>query len=252
MAAPPATLLTVADGGVSLIRGTSRYVAGAGVRLQGADILEVSQTGLAQVEFEPGSAVSLGPAGRAMLMPAQPAGARPALFVLSGTAKLTARSVAPLTLSTAWFTASIEDATVIVRSSAAGADLFVETGSVTAERGGTRVAVEQGEFVTWRAGAAQAVSPRPPSQFVAAMPRPFLDPLPSLRDRFPREAVPTAPSAFSYAEVEAWLDSVPAVRRVLVTQWRAKAKEPAFRKALEANLKRHPEWEGVLSPPTVP
>jgi hypothetical protein len=130
--------------------------------------------------------------------------------------------------------------------------LFVETGSVTAERGGTRVAVGPGEFLTWRAGAAPAVVPRPPSPFVAAMPRAFLDPLPSLRDRFQRDTPPAAPSAFSYADVEAWLDSVPAVRRVLVTQWRAKAKEPAFRKALEAHLDRHPEWQRVLSPPTVP
>jgi hypothetical protein len=38
------------------------------------------------------------------------------------------------------------------------------------------------------------------------------------------------------------------LRRPLVQRWRSKAREPAFRAALVANLAAHPEWDPVLFP----
>jgi hypothetical protein len=53
---------------------------------------------------------------------------------------------------------------------------------------------------------------------------------------------------FAYADVERWLKSEPAVRKPLMQRWRAKAREPAFRSALIANLSAHPEWDPILFP----
>jgi hypothetical protein len=81
------------------------------------------------------------------------------------------------------------------------------------------------------------------------MPRNFMDTLPSRLAKFKERAVPARRMAdFTYSEVEPWINSVPAVRRALVSRWHAKAADPAFHTALAANLKEHPEWDRVLNP----
>jgi len=52
----------------------------------------------------------------------------------------------------------------------------------------------------------------------------------------------------SYAEVEAWLKAPPEIRRPLVPRFQSRASDPAFRSALVANLRFHPEWDPVLYP----
>ena len=69
--------------------------------------------------------------------------------------------------------------------------------------------------------------------------------LPSFKDR-PVQAK-DAP-AFGYTDVQSWLQAEPSVRRPLMQRWRAKAREPAFRTALIANLAAHPEWDPILFP----
>lgn len=238
-------VLTVADGGPVLVRAT-RFTAVAGVVLRQGDVLEVPAGGMAQVEFDDTSAVALGPGARALLMPGQ---GPPQVFVLAGPVKLAARGGSRVRLATPHASVLVGDGAVVAQVDAGASSLFAETGAVTIDAGGAGTALAAGGFATVRPRRAPDLAPRPPPPFVAGLPAAFLDALPSRRGRFTgRPAVPMSSREFTYAEVEAWLTSVPAVRRVLVAQWRARAQDPAFRRSLIANMKRHPEWERVVAP----
>ena len=43
--------MTLMEGPAALVRGTTRYALAEGVRLQPGDIIEVSDKGLAEIEF---------------------------------------------------------------------------------------------------------------------------------------------------------------------------------------------------------
>jgi hypothetical protein len=84
---------------------------------------------------------------------------------------------------------------------------------------------------------------------VGALPRPFLETIPSRLSRFKdRETAPKRADEISYADVETWLKASRNVRRPLVQRWRSRATDPAFRDALIANLKDHREWDPILFP----
>jgi hypothetical protein len=63
-----------------------------------------------------------------------------------------------------------------------------------------------------------------------------------------RAVVPKEQRAFSYADVEPWINAEAPVRRQFVVLWRRKALEPAFRESLDRDLAMHPEWGPVLHP----
>jgi hypothetical protein len=63
-----------------------------------------------------------------------------------------------------------------------------------------------------------------------------------------RQVQPKRVDDVSYAEVEAWLKAPLAIRRPLVARFEPRTSDPAFRSALIANLKFHPEWDPVLFP----
>jgi len=48
--------------------------------------------------------------------------------------------------------------------------------------------------------------------------------------------------------VQDWVNSVPAVRRAMVGHWQSKLADPAFRSAIAAGLKEHPEWDRLINP----
>src|SRR3954462_14341687 len=82
--AQPAAILSVADGGISLIRGASLYATAPGIRLHEGDILRTQAGTLAVVELPDGSLLGLGPDTQAMLL-----GLRPVeVAALSGWIKL--------------------------------------------------------------------------------------------------------------------------------------------------------------------
>jgi hypothetical protein len=93
------------------------------------------------------------------------------------------------------------------------------------------------------------VSNSPSKAFVADMPRDFRDSLPPLAAKFGDRPVQLTPAGdFGYADIERWLKAEPSVRRPLMSRWRPKVREPAFRSALIANLSAHPEWDPILFP----
>jgi hypothetical protein len=59
---------------------------------------------------------------------------------------------------------------------------------------------------------------------------------------------PRATGEIAYADVEIWLKAPPEIRRPLMQRFIPKANDLAFRQALVANLKSHPEWDPILFP----
>jgi len=76
----------------------------------------------------------------------------------------------------------------------------------------------------------------------------FRDELPSRLARFAgaKPPVPKTDHDVSYAEVERWLTS--GWGRGLVSRFKPRIQDSAFRQAIEAHLSVLPEWEPVLHP----
>src|SRR6185436_17892913 len=109
--------------------------------------------------------------------------------------------------------------------------------------------LKSGEFYTRKADQKGAVAPRPSQPFIAGLPKVFLDPLPSRFARYKdRDVQPKRTEDVSYADVEEWLTAPPEIRRPLMPRFRSRLSDPAFRSALVANLKSHPEWDPILFP----
>jgi hypothetical protein len=65
--------------------------------------------------------------------------------------------------------------------------------------------------------------------------------------RFPDK--PTQPKRdheVTYSEIQPWLTIAQAWRKGFVKRFQPRLNDPAFRKAVEAHLKDHPEWEPVI------
>src|SRR5262245_14481877 len=67
-------IVTVAEGGVVLVRGTTTYSAVAGVTVQNGDMLASDPKGQVQIEFDDGAILNLARGSRALLLAAQGAG----------------------------------------------------------------------------------------------------------------------------------------------------------------------------------
>jgi protein-histidine pros-kinase len=63
-----------------------------------------------------------------------------------------------------------------------------------------------------------------------------------------RDVQPKRTEDVSYADVEEWLTAPSEIRRPLMPRFRSRLSDPAFRSALVANLKSHPEWDPILFP----
>ena len=251
--------LTLLDGTMSLLRATARYTASEGLRLQPGDVVETGDKAFAQIEFTAGGLVALGPRSRLLLLrfPAAAAATPRQLFLLEGWIKVAAlqgKQPAALECLTPLLSVSATKAIAVVRASDRSGEVFAESATVRIAdlsregRAESYREVKEGEFYTRAADRSRgAVMPRPAQAFVAAVPREFRDDLVPRPGALKRGNVAGKREAdFQYAEVKAWLDSLPAVRALLADRWRDKLGDPAFREAVAANLKDHPEWERAL------
>ena len=255
LAAEPAATVTLLEGPAGLVRGVTRYALAEGVRLQSGDIIEVSEKGLAEIEFPDGVAVSLG-AGTRMLATSLPRGSSAAgdCYVMRGALKVSGvNKAAKLRITTPAFQLQpVEGVSVLIVRDGDGS-VFIETGGARLTVAPTTVNLKGGDFYARKGGQKGAVAPRPSQEFMGAMPKPFFDPLPSRMARYKdREVQPKRIEEVSYADVEAWLKSPPAIRRPLVARFEPRANDPKFRASLEANLRFHPEWDPVLYPEKYP
>jgi len=250
-AADPVATLTLLEGPAELVRGVTRYVLAEGVRLQSGDIIEVREKGLAQIEFPDGVALALG-AGTRMLAVSIPRGKSAAgdYYVMHGALKVAGvNKSARLRFATPIFTLHPAEGVSVMIVRGEEGSVFIESGGARLAAAPETLSLRSGEFYTRKAGQKGAVAPRPSPAFVGALPKIFLDSLPSRMARHKERQVPPKQiGVVSYAEVEAWLKAPPEVRRPLVPRFEARASDPAFRSGLVANLKFHPEWDPILFP----
>lgn len=254
VAADPTVTVTLLEGPTTLVRGVTRYALAEGVRLQPGDILEVSDKGLAETEFTEGVALAMGPKTRALAL-SLPHG-KPApgdFYVPQGELKLAnAKQAARLRVLTPFFTLQPVDGTFVLVVGATEGAVFVESGEARLasrhSKGTAPMRLKSGDFYTGD-GNRGAVAARPSAAFIAALPKAFLDPLPSRIARYKdRQTQPRSLEPVKYAEVETWLKAPPEIRRPMPARFHSRAADPAFRAALIENLKFHPEWDPILFP----
>jgi hypothetical protein len=265
ISAPAAELIgtvTLLEGTASLLRGPSRYALAEGVRLEQGDILELGDKALCQVEFTDGTIVDLAPQSRLLVLAYPAAAARTSvageLFLLRGWMKFsTSRQPTRVVgrYSTPLVELSAADATAVVQVSASEASVFLESGEArvaqVSDSGKVSDAarIKGSQFFSCRQEQRGIISGRPSQAFLAALPRSFMDTLPSRLAKFKeRNVVPKRSGDFTYAEVQEWVNSVPPVRRAMVSHWQSKLADPAFRSAIAAGLKDHPEWDRLINP----
>ncbi|HEY2927465.1 MAG TPA: hypothetical protein VGJ65_11390 [Albitalea sp.] len=252
--------ITILEGQALIYRGSGRLHAVEGVRLAAGDIVETAASTFVQIELADQSVAQFGSATRVMInASASRQKAERWLYIMDGWVKVTGAKRDPpagpgLDLRAPLFEMPASPSVVVLRSSPAEVNLFVERGDIrVVERqvGGSVGAVpfKSGDFYRRKLPGRGTVNPGSMQAFVGDMPRFFRDSLPLRLDRFRDRPVQAkdAPD-FSYADVESWLKAEPAVRRPLMQRWRGKAREPAFRAALVANLSAHPEWDPILFP----
>jgi hypothetical protein len=258
-AEPPATV-TLLEGQAALLRGTVRYALAEGVRLQPGDIVELGDKGAAQVEFADGLALSLGPGSRfyaAALVPrAAKGGGISDFYLMRGWTKFASgKAAAPFRLSTPVFGLGTADAIAVLQVGEAEGAVFVESGEARLAEGFVKAAptspirLRGGEFFARKSEQKGSIQPRPAPAFVAAMPRSYMDNLPRRAAKWKdREAQPRPLGELAYGDVEMWLKAPPEIRKALMRPFIPKAHDAAFRTALVANLKFHPEWDPILFP----
>lgn len=240
-------VVTLLEGQAVLLRAAGRFALAEGVRIQAGDIVEVAEKGLVQVGFSDGTRVSLGPQSRFHVATVSD------FFLLHGWSK-TATAKA-LRLTTPLFGLATAEAIFVLHVQNNEAGVFVERGELRLSEGFTKastasaLSVRAGQFYARKADQKGVTQARPPQAFVAAMPRPYQDNLPERLALFKeREVPPRHLGDLAYADVESWLTAPPELRRPMMQRLRARARDPEFRKALIANMPRHPEWDRIVFP----
>jgi hypothetical protein len=259
--AQPMATVTILEGEAALLRGTTRYVLLEGVRLAPGDIVHTADKTFVHLEFTDGSRIDLG-ANTRLLSVAAPAsrGVKSAgtneLFLLSGLMKFSGGKTMNTKhrYATPHFTLTASESVAVVQIAATDAAVFIESGEVDLAELGPKTSsapqrLRPGEFYSRKNGQKSTIAARPSQAFVGALPRTFLETIPSRLSRFKdRETAPKRADEITYADVETWLKTSRNVRRPLVQRWRSRATDPAFRNALIANLKDHREWDPILFP----
>jgi hypothetical protein len=256
--------VTLLEGSLRVIRGTNVLKGIEGMHLRQGDILESSDTGFAQVEFDGGAVIALGGASRVYVRRhsgGKGGSKEPAeLILLSGWLKGESSATAgSYRCATPELTATAPSATVLIHSYEGASDVFVESGTATVGEttpdGGVRAsaAAKAGQFFSRHSGKGVTTATRPTPAFIDAMPHPFRDTLPSRLARFAGKTIePKVDHQASYAEIEPYLRMPPAWRRGMVERFEPRLKDAEFRKQLEAHLANHPEWDKILHPEKQP
>ncbi len=249
-------IVGILEGKATLVRQTAKLALAEGVALQNEDIIETAPAGFLQIEFTDGGRIGVGGGSRLMLAPRGPGrgAVNPRVYVLQGWLKLTqpAGKPAPGDSVTPHFEFTAVSGATIFMSSPKELAVFVESGAVKlVERSNARppLALAPNNFVLARLGDKPELAARPTQDFLAQMPRPFRDPLPSRAAKFRDNPVTPKPLGdVAYDDVAGWLAAEPGLRLPMVERWRPRLRDKAFRAAMIANLAAHPEWDPLVFP----
>lgn len=255
--------VTILDGSATLIHAATRFVVKEGAALEAEDIIETgSASALTRLEFEGGASLDLGPASRVMVRPPLPSvGGSVLVYVLGGWAKLTldkAHEPGAVLLASAPVDVAGLARDLVLHVKGGEAELFAESGQVQTLVLGKAgkpepLKVDKGAFLTRRADGSVSQAPRPSPAFIQAVPRAFMDTLPSRLALFKGKDIKLEPGArLAYDDTQAWLHAEPRVRSHFLARWKPLAQDDAFRRALVAQMNLHPEWRKVLFPPHPP
>ncbi|TAK99222.1 MAG: hypothetical protein EPO09_01480 [Aquabacterium sp.] len=257
-----AATITILDGQASLIHAAARMAAAEGVAIEAEDILETAPgASLLRLELDGGATLDLGPATRVMVRPplggAGANGAAPVAYVLEGWAKLTVASTSQsgkAVMASALMDVTALERDLVLHVKGAEAELFAESGKVqtlVASKTGAPAPtnVDKGAFLARRADGAVGVTPRPAPAFIQAVPRAFMDTLPSRLAMFKGKDIKLNPAGrMTYEDTQAWLNAEPRMRTLFLTRWKPLAQDEAFRRSLVGQMAQHPEWHKVLFP----
>jgi len=264
-ARPPAeqgfASLTLLEGSLTLIRGSTVYQAIEGMQLKRGDILETSSNSFAQLEFATGGVVALGPVTRIYILPARGSGAPSLdLVILDGWLKseaATARGV--YHFRSALLAVSTTGGTVVLRSSSTWCDIFLESGSSfslsevnPSGETGSATQAKTGQFFSRQKGAPVSTFVRPSATFLEALPKQFRDTLPPRQSRLPDKPVEAkAEHPVSFDEIEPWLKLPSTWRKGLAERFSPRLSDAEFRKQVETHVQEFPEWVPILYPKKV-
>ena len=261
--AADAGIVTIADGAARVLRGNVWYKLAPGAPLQEGDVVDAGERTTVQIELPAAGTLNLvGPGALyAASLPQAGAGAgrdggefgldRGWLKFASVAAGAGARVRTPTALVT------VNDAIVVVHQESRLFEMFVETGAAKLQdpnRTGRESAAQEakaGEYWTRDGDRAFASERRAPVKFVASMPRPQTDRLLPLAAKYKGKAPSLAADReITLGEADPWLTGP--YRRTFARRFGARLADPAFRKAVEANIGAYPEFDRVLHPEKYP
>lgn len=247
--------VTITEGEAQLVRQAQRHAAVEGLRVQDEDIVRTgSQTRLLRLELADGTALDLGPDTELMLQPraAGRLGERAStLYLARGWLKVSSAKDAVAGIASAHADLRQLTGTAVLRVAPEATMVFVESGQANvAEAQATQdVALADGDAFVRRGRDAASIARRPPADLLQGLPRAFADSLPRRATRFQaRPAEPGAGEPVTYADVAPWIDGEPALRALAVARFAPRSTDRAFRAALVAGLRSHPEWDRTLFP----
>ncbi len=250
-------IITILQGGATVIRGLSQFDAAEGIRLLAGDLIRTQPNSLLRVEYPDECSLEAGPDTQLQLShPAEKKrGNRPALYLMQGWLKLGCKASSGADASLASKDLDVVGASgvIVIRASGESRAVFAEQGTarVIKRRTGeaATITLNPGDFLVDEPGNAADVQARPTAAFMEALPRAYRDTLPFRYSMFVSRAVePQNQRTFAYADVEPWLNAEASVRRQFVGLWIRKVNDPAFRGPLDRDLAMHPEWDRILHP----
>jgi hypothetical protein len=217
-----AAAISYAEQPVRLLRDTGFYLAPRGTRLQSGDIVE---SGASSIRIDgvgaSASSIALGPASQ-LYFKAAPKGVE--IVLLTGWMKIqaprgaTPSAQAQLLASSGGIRLDASSISVILHASPGKTELFVEDGELLVDelQGGKplRTKVSREQYAVRTAKLPLKLIPRPPKEFLGAMPLDFLDALAPVALKGP-PPVPKVDRPAQFADVAPWVADEPAVRQLL-------------------------------------
>lgn len=249
-------IVTIAEGEASVVREAQRFTVAEGLRVHDEDIVRtVPDARLVRLELADGSTLDLGPDTELMLQPraAGRFGERAAtLYLMRGWLKVASGAGALTGIASAAADLHTLAGTAVLRVAPEAVLVFVESGQARVsepDAATPEMALAEGDAFVRRGRAAATSARRPPADLLQGLPRAFADSLPRRTARWQARPVePGAGTPVSYAEVARWIDGEAALRALAVPRFAERAGDRAFRAALLAGVRSHPEWSRTLFP----
>jgi len=251
---------TIVDGKARLLRGTSWYKLSEGAVIRDTDVVEAPEGAQVQLELADGGAVAMAGPGALYAAAVTPRDAKQAasaeFFLTRGWAKLATKpNESRLRLRSPLGTIAVANAVAVVHVVPEGTEVFVESGSAKCvdpgKAEGAVAETKAGEFCSRAAGKAFSISGRAPSAFVNALPRQFMDPLPTRAAKFKNSTLePTVDREATLAEIQVWLNGP--YRAAFLKRFEPRLADPSFQTAVSGNVKAYPEWNTAAQPAPAP